>query len=195
MFNNYQPAHSMHRWKGVSGQWYWFTVYGINEFHDFDSVVYIIARARYDGLFDPLYIGQSGQGSVRLSRHEKMPQARRLGASHVHVHFGESEALQFSTETDLRRLHYTPLNKQPTPVFPFLPPPPVPDQPMLGGLFGKPTPSNPLSLRDALLSFPPSPTPSHEPFGSQRLGDVLTGAPPKSREPDLISLLADWVEE
>lgn len=110
-----QPAHPMHRWRGESGEWYWFSVFGLNEFYDFDGIVYIITRARPDGYFDPLYIGQSGQGGVRLSRHEKMPQARRLGATHVQVHFCGSETARFSTETDLRRLHHTPLNGQPTP--------------------------------------------------------------------------------
>ena len=126
MFNQW------HWWAGASGQRYYFSVFGIDDLYDFDGIVYILARLRSDGFFDPLYIGQSGEGDVRLSRHEKMPTARMLGATHVHVHFVENRITRFDIETDLRRQHYTPLNEQSTPALPLsrvlnpapLPPPP-----------------------------------------------------------------------
>jgi hypothetical protein len=103
-----------HRWRGESGQWYDFAIYGIDEFFDFERVVYVIGRARSDGYFDPLYIGQSGEGDVRLSKHEKMPPARRLGATHVHVITVTERNFRFHIETDLRNSIVTPLNEQPS---------------------------------------------------------------------------------
>src|SRR5713101_6983312 len=44
-----------------------------------------------------------------------MAPARRVGATHVHVHFVDKTASRFSIETDLRRRHRAPLNEQPTP--------------------------------------------------------------------------------
>jgi hypothetical protein len=116
MFEQYLPQpRPGHLWKDESGVWHSFGVFGIDEIYDFEGIVYIITRARFDGLFDPLYIGQSGQGGTRLSSHEKMAAARRLGATHVHILFVDGSVDRFSIETDLRRLHPTPLNEQPTP--------------------------------------------------------------------------------
>jgi hypothetical protein len=132
MFSPYaRPEPRMHHWRGESGEWYWFSVCRIDEIYDFDGIVYILARARSDGYFDPLYIGQSGEGDERLrpSRHEKMPAARALGLTDVHVHFVENRIRRFSIETDLRRRHATPLNQQPTPA-------PALGLGDMGGLFG-----------------------------------------------------------
>jgi hypothetical protein len=119
----------MHGWRGETRQTHWFAVFGINETLDFDGIVYILARARPDRLFDPLYVGQSGQGGVRLANHEKMASARYLGATHVHIHFVEDASSRFSIETDLRRLHRPPLNEQSTPA-------PVGALSALGDIFG-----------------------------------------------------------
>jgi hypothetical protein len=64
-----------------------------------------------------LYIGQSSEGDERLrpSRHAKMPAARSLGLTDVHVHLAENRMRRFSIETNLRQRHATPLNQQPTP--------------------------------------------------------------------------------
>jgi hypothetical protein len=52
MFSPYaRPAPRMHRWRGESGEWYWFSVRGVAEIYDFDGIVYILARARRDGYF------------------------------------------------------------------------------------------------------------------------------------------------
>jgi hypothetical protein len=107
----------LHRWQGASGEWYCFSVCRLDEIFDFDGVVYILTRARLDGFYDPLYIGESGDGEERLhpSKHEKMPRARALGLTDVHVHFTGNRSRRLSVETDLRRRHATPLNEQPTP--------------------------------------------------------------------------------
>lgn len=120
MINTYlptlPPSREMRFWLGASGNQYWFTIFPIDEIWDFEGIVYIIARCRLDGYFDPLYIGQTGDGGDRLTRHEKLAHARRLGASHVHVYFVGSRLERFEIETDLRHQHWTPLNQQPTPV-------------------------------------------------------------------------------
>lgn len=112
-----QEAPRMHGWRGQSGECYWFSACRLNEIYDFEGIVYILVRARPDGYFVPLYIGQSGEGNERLrpSKHEKLPAAQRLGLTHVHVHFVGNRAKRFAVETDLRRRHSTPLNEQATP--------------------------------------------------------------------------------
>src|SRR5260370_12904360 len=117
MFTPYPPpSPTMHRWRGISGEWYWFSIFRIDAVWDLEGIVYILARARGDGYFGALYVGQSAQGGERLTQHEKMPDARRLGATHVHVHFVETRAARFAIETDLRRQLRPVLNEQPIPV-------------------------------------------------------------------------------
>lgn len=177
LFN--RPAHW---WWGRSGLRRLFSVYRLDEFFDFDGVVYILARARSDGLYDVLYIGQSGEGDVRLSSHEKMAPARRLGATHVHVYFIEDRAERFRIETELRHAFDPPMNRQPVPTNHL--------KSELGALslaaaLWPPSPLAPYSLSDApaprlpltnaLLSLGmPTRQPSNSLIDSMRAYDVLS---------------------
>ena len=111
-FGHYAP---LHNWRGVSGSWYPHSVYPIASIPSYlSSVNYIFARQRPDRLFDPLYIGESGEGDQRINNHEKLLPAVLLGATHVHVHLlATTKFERLQIETDLRRNFWTPLNRQP----------------------------------------------------------------------------------
>lgn len=103
----------LHNWCGESGKWYPHSVYPIGSIPDFASANYIFAKLRPDGLYDPLYIGESGEFDMRISNHEKLLPAIMFGATHVHVHLlAVSKSERLRIETDLRRAHWTPLNLQ-----------------------------------------------------------------------------------
>lgn len=123
MFNFLGGVEPLHGWRGYSGYWYPHSVYPISEVHWLLgwSVNYILARARADGYYDPLYIGQSGDFSERMSKHEKLVPALLLGATHCHVHLlARDKKHRLDIETDLRTQFATPLNKQPSPTYRIL---------------------------------------------------------------------------
>jgi hypothetical protein len=106
---------AFHWWQGASQNWYIHSVYQLSEWPAFDWQNYILARLEADGRVTPLYIGQTGDGRDRTTRHEKYLPAILLGATHVHIHLlAHSREARFGIETDLRRGHYTPLNQQST---------------------------------------------------------------------------------
>lgn len=121
-----------HWWVGQSGKRYLFEVLLPSDIGEADGagIVYIPARERPDGFFDPLYIGQTRDGYDRISGHEKLAAARRLGMTHFHICWISNRAERFDVETDLRRNIWTPLNDQPTPARPV----PLPDIGALGSL-------------------------------------------------------------
>ena len=155
--SSYPIQRSYHHWRGESGQWYTFGIFGLHENFDFDGIVYLFGRARTDGLYDPLYCGQSSQGDVRLSRHEKMAPARRLGATQVHVHFVENRAERFRIETDIRRAHKPQLNEQSMPALTLAD---LARLPGSGSGFGSLAPQPSLSNSLLALALAPSPPPS-----------------------------------
>jgi hypothetical protein len=130
----------LHHWQGESRSWYCFSIYPAAEIPDFDGVVYLMTRVRQDGLYDPLYCGQSSRGGERLSRHEKLEPARRRGLTHIHVHFLDDSSERFRVETDVRRMHRPPLNEQSVPTYSAL-----------SGLPGVPSPPT-SALGNAFLS-------------------------------------------
>jgi hypothetical protein len=110
-----------HWWQGRSGSWFIHTAYPIYSVPDCDFCNYIFVRRRSDGVCEPLYIGQSGEGRVRLRAHEKFLPAIFIGANEIHMHFlARSKQLRVHVETDLRNGHWTSLNEQPSAASPSL---------------------------------------------------------------------------
>jgi hypothetical protein len=107
----------MHKWRGISGRWYNFSIYPINAIPSWITECnYIFARPRFDqaNTREPFYIGETGN-TDRFKNHEKMAPALRLGASELHIHFlAKSRWERLDIETDLRHGHWTPLNEQST---------------------------------------------------------------------------------
>lgn len=92
----------------------------IHEFsvHDYDADwnevagIYIFAGVNSEGKWYPLYIGQSDSLAVRLSTHEKWPEAERLGATHVHAMTVGDAAVRAEVERNLIQFYQPRLNEQ-----------------------------------------------------------------------------------
>jgi hypothetical protein len=103
--NNEQPI----TWKGQSGTSYQYfltcTVSEIGTVPWFDrSGNYIFAKETTPGHWDAIYIGECDSFSVRLTTsHEKLPCARKHGATHILTHLNPHEFFhRLAEETDLR---------------------------------------------------------------------------------------------
>ncbi len=103
----------MIRWQGESGNWYYHSIFSIDEIPAYKEANYIFVQRDYTGKRRALYIGQSGVFSDRLSQHEKFSPAVRMGANEVHIHLSaKNRHERFQVETDLRNGHNPPLNEQ-----------------------------------------------------------------------------------
>jgi hypothetical protein len=182
MFSPFLPTQTRpsHWWLGESGERHIFSVFELADSWDFDAIVYIPARARHDGLYDPLYIGQSGEGATRLSHHEKYAPALRLGLTHVHVLFESNRRRRLDIETDLRRRHWTPLNEQPTPAMAPLDVGGLGALSSLTGLEGLPSAIRPFPWLPGLDALPAPIAPVPSPTGLEGLAAAITPFPPTS---------------
>lgn len=71
--------------------------------------VYVFAAPLGRGRWKALYVGETGSLANRIPDHERWPEARRLGATHVHV---RAESLRRSEiERELIRAYQPPLNR------------------------------------------------------------------------------------
>ncbi len=84
-------------WPTGPGQTLTFTIYD-HDATEWKTVggLYIFARVAGDG-WDPLYVGKTENFRASIPSHERWPEARRLGATHVH-------ALVVPLEANRRRL-------------------------------------------------------------------------------------------
>jgi hypothetical protein len=72
------------KWPLGNGQLLEFTIYDSNENWRAAAGLYIFASLTKDGWY-PLYIGQADDFSSRLPNHERLEEAVRLGATHIHA--------------------------------------------------------------------------------------------------------------
>ena len=100
-----------HRWQGKSGIWYTYYVYPIPATLYDVPANYILARARNDGKFDPLYIGQTENLKERITTsHEKWGCVSIYGVTHVHAHINSRSADRIAEEHDLIQSFRPPCN-------------------------------------------------------------------------------------
>ena len=95
------------RWRGRSNNIYDFRLYGME--HDFQDVAacYIFTKARKDGRWAPIYIGQTRNLKERLAEHPVTPCVVRHGATHVCVYtddMGDNQHRRLVERDLLRRL-------------------------------------------------------------------------------------------
>ncbi|WP_080425516.1 GIY-YIG nuclease family protein [Burkholderia ubonensis] len=75
--------------------------------------IYIFAtRSQQQNQWIALYIGQAASLKDRLSNHERWDEARRLGATHVHVLVVPTQANRNSIEQSLIQTYQPRLNQQ-----------------------------------------------------------------------------------
>ena len=101
-------------WKGSQQDYkYWFLPISHSNWKS-EPGNYIFAQ-RLGANWKAIYVGQTGDGpngtlKVRLSGHEKMQAALRLGATHIHAHTNHNTVNRRNEEDDLKALNAPPLN-------------------------------------------------------------------------------------
>lgn len=98
-------------WQGKSGRAYryWFVDMDL----PFNAVAgnYVFATRMPNGNLKPLYFGETGDFSTRMSKHEVWSVALRLGATHALAHPTQGvETVRRAEERDLVELWNPPLN-------------------------------------------------------------------------------------
>ena len=97
-------------WLGKSGKAYAYKVYKIGtEFNDIGGN-YIFAKLTQANKLTPQYVGETQSLKDRLPNHEKLPCAKRNGATHIHVHANGSSAARLAEEKDLIAAFNPPCN-------------------------------------------------------------------------------------
>lgn len=87
----------------VSWMGYDFNVYSPDVYWNDVPGVYIFTGRNAEGLWVPVYIGQTNSFKNRLPSHERWLSARGHGATHVHARVEYNEATRQSIETELIR--------------------------------------------------------------------------------------------
>lgn len=91
--------------KGISGESYSFKAYEVNEkFTDKISVIYCFASPK-----KIIYVGQSENLHQRMSNHEKLPLAKKLGCKYIFVRETPEQDLN-SVERDIAAYYNPQLN-------------------------------------------------------------------------------------
>lgn len=89
-------------WTGRSGAQYQYWIYPIGTAFANKPGNYVFAKETSPGRWLPIYIGQSEDLGRRLANHDREPDARRLGATHIHAHTHTgSETRRLTEERDL----------------------------------------------------------------------------------------------
>ncbi len=108
-------------WVGVSGNCYVHTIIDLLFSQDLTAILNVYNNVNYvfvkkQGLdYIPLYFGEAESLLERILGHEKWERAINLGINQIHASFTSTNKSQRTAiETDLRRMHRTPLNDQPT---------------------------------------------------------------------------------
>ncbi len=89
-------------WVGHSGTEYPYEIHPLETQFQAVPANYIFARQSEDGTWVPVYIAQTRALNQRLEGHISVEDARRQGATHIHVHLSTSgQATRCSEEHDL----------------------------------------------------------------------------------------------
>ena len=72
-------------WPLGNGTSFRFEIYNRNDGWHQIAGLYIFCYATSNGNWTALYIGQTNDFSTRLPNHERLPEAIRLGATHIHA--------------------------------------------------------------------------------------------------------------
>ncbi len=94
----------LHRWRGETGQKYWFNVTLTDNGLPDDGGIYVFVRRSYVFFLTPLYVGKTSNLRSRLKGHERWGEAWwSRGATERHVARISSESDRRRVEEDLIR--------------------------------------------------------------------------------------------
>ena len=100
-------------WTGISGKQYEYGIYPIGTSFVAKPGNYVHAKVSGLGRWSAVYIGETEDLSTRFENHHAAHCIARNGATHIHVHLSSADRqVRLNEETDLRRSHNTPCNKQ-----------------------------------------------------------------------------------
>ena len=88
-------------WPGQSGKKYLHYIYPIGTGFQARGGNYIFCKLNAQGLWVPVYIGQTGDLESRFANHHATPCINRNEATHVHVHANDNEHSRLNEESDL----------------------------------------------------------------------------------------------
>jgi hypothetical protein len=114
LFHRHQaatPQADLIDWPGESGTKYTYQILPIDS--EFRPVPgnYIYARQAEDGTWVPIYIAQTRAMSQRLEGRTGLAEAMAQGATHIHVHLGDTgQSARCSEEHDLLELWHPACN-------------------------------------------------------------------------------------
>lgn len=97
---------------GKSSRQYTFRIYRRVQKFTAVGAVYAMARRNEDGRYSIIYIGQTGDLSVRPLNHHRTACFDRNGADHLFIHAQSDEKTRFAIETDLIQAYNPPCNRQ-----------------------------------------------------------------------------------
>ena len=100
-------------WSGKSGTKYIYDIYPINTKWNDIGGNYIFSKRASSSIWNPIYIGETGNLNNRLTKHhEKWNCAILNGATHIHAHVRNSNSRpkRIAEETNLLRNYNTPCN-------------------------------------------------------------------------------------
>lgn len=89
-----------------------FHIYGENKNWLAKAGLYIFSYQDKDGIWRALYVGQTDDFSDRLPTHERLKEAVRLGATHIHTRVVPLQADRDTLERALIRHLLPPMNEQ-----------------------------------------------------------------------------------
>ena len=100
-------------WQGTSGAQYKYWILPINTVFKEEPGNYIYSKQNASGKWMAVYIGQTESLRQRLASHERELEAKRFGATHIHVHTSPLvEGTRLDEEGDLIRVYKPPMNSQ-----------------------------------------------------------------------------------
>jgi predicted GIY-YIG superfamily endonuclease len=100
-------------WPGASGKTYAYEIYPFECSLKAEAGNYIYSKQNAQGLWVPLYIGETEDLDHRVSTHEKRECVRRNGVTHIHAHLTPGGlSARLAEETDIRKNFGTPCNDQ-----------------------------------------------------------------------------------
>lgn len=85
-------------WPGLSGQTYTYYIFPIGTFLKDVPGNYVFAKESRPGFWTPIYVGETGSLAERFDNHHKMPCIKANGATHIHAHESNTNALVRRTE-------------------------------------------------------------------------------------------------
>lgn len=90
------------KWDGQSGKEYEYHIYTLDETHKAIPANYVFVKQTEPKRYRPLYVGETNNISERFENHEKWPDLKKNGVTHVCTHESSSDKkVRTNEESDI----------------------------------------------------------------------------------------------